>query len=503
MEFNEEQVKQIIKEIYEAIKEDGYDPISQLTGYLVSGDPNYICTYKGARNKVEDLFPEDIIEVLLKEFINNEEIRREFISDLASLIEIPSVVGKPDGIYPFGKDCARAVDKALEIAGRFGLKTENHEYHCASAIYGEGEKEVGIIAHLDVVPAERTGWTYEPYKLTLDKGLYIGRGTNDDKGPLLCALYALRYLAENNIKLPFAVRLIMGSDEEVGSSDLEYFKSVRKPPVFSFTPDAEYPVSIGEKGIMRFVICLGKLDSVTSIGAGTVTNAVPGTAFAVVNGKRIETVGRTAHASTPESGINAISLLVDELEKNGLVLPSDKKKFGFLKEAADDYKGKFFGIDFADEYFGYLTCVESVLYVGDDGKAYQKYDVRFPMSGKFEDLDAKIKAKAAEYGFEVVECHASNGYFKSPDSAEIKALTSACEEVLGHECKPYTMGGGTYARSMPGAVAFGGRITECFGLLGEGRGSCHDVDEYYAVEEADKSIEIFVKALTNLTDVIR
>ncbi len=438
----------------------------------------------------------------VKEFISDEKIRREFVSDLASLIEIPSVVASPDGIYPFGRDCARAVDKALEIAARFGLATENHDYHCASAIYGEGEKEVGIIAHLDVVPAG-SGWTYEPYKLTLDKGLYIGRGTNDDKGPLLCALYALRYLAENNVKLPFAVRVIMGSDEEVGSTDLEYFKSIRKPPVFSFTPDAEYPVSIGEKGIMRFVVCLGRPDpSVTAIGAGTVTNAVPGSAFAVVNGKRIEVTGRTAHASTPESGLNAISLLVDELTKNGLIAPSDEKKFAFLKAAADDYKGKFFGIDFADEYFGYLTCVESVLSIGEDGKVYQKYDVRFPMSGSFEELDAKIRAKAAEYGFEVVESHAGNGYFKSPDSAEIKSLTSACEEVLGHECKPYTMGGGTYARSMPGAVAFGGRIVECFGLLGEGRGSCHDVDEYYAVEEADKSIEIFVKSLENLSEVI-
>lgn len=439
----------------------------------------------------------------VKEFINDEKIRREFVSDLASLIEIPSVVAEQDGIYPFGKNCARAVDKALEIAERFGFRTENHDYHCASAIYGDGEKEVGIIAHLDVVPAG-SGWTYEPYKLTIDKDLYIGRGTNDDKGPLLCALYALRYLAENGIKLPFAVRVIMGSDEEVGSSDLEYFKSVRKAPVFSFTPDAEYPVSIGEKGIMRFVICLGKLDdSITDIGAGTVTNAVPGTAFAVVNGKRVEVTGRTAHASMPESGINAISLLVDELEKNGLVPENDKTKFAFLKEAADDYKGKFFGIDFADEYFGYLTCVESVLYIGEDGKAYQKYDVRFPMSGCFEDLDAKVRAKAAGYGFDVVECHAGNGYFKSPDSAEIKALTSACEKVLGHECKPYTMGGGTYARSMPGAVAFGGRITECFGRLGEGRGSCHDVDEYYAVEEADKSIEIFVLSLKNLAEVIK
>ena len=77
-------------------------------------------------------------------------------------------------------------------------------------------------------------------------------------------------------------------------------------------------------------------------------------------------------------------------------------------------------------------------------------------------------------------------------------MTSACEEVLGYQCSPYTMGGGTYARSMPGAVAFGARIKEYADLLGDGRGKAHDRDEYIAIDEVKRGIEIMIKSLLNI-----
>lgn len=436
----------------------------------------------------------------IKEYINDEKIRREYVKDLRSLVEIPSVVTEPDGIYPYGKNCADVLDKAIEIADRFGFKTENHDYHCASAVYGEGNKEIGIIAHLDVVPAGN-GWSYEPYALTVDKDLLIGRGTLDDKGPFMSALYAMRYFADNGIKLPFSVRLIMGSDEEVGSTDLQYYKSVKETPDFSFTPDADFPVCIGEKGIMSIKIDLGEVDpSITDICAGTVTNAVPGEAYAVVNGEKYTAIGATAHASTPDKGLNAIALLVDMLEEKGLIKDSDKKKLDFLRRGALDTKGNVLGIAFEDEYFGGLTCTESVMKL-EDGRIHQYYNIRYPMSKSFEELDSIAKATVEAHGFTVISSQGDKGYFNSPDSAEIKALTDACETTLGYTCKPYTMGGGTYARHMEGAVAFGGRIEEFNGKLGAGKGCCHDRDEYYAIGEAEKSVEIFIRALTNLGNI--
>ncbi len=439
-----------------------------------------------------------------EEYFNSGVIRAEFESDLSALLSVPSVAGKAEGVYPYGRECARAVDTAIGIAKRLGFRTENHEYHCASAIMGDSPTEIGIVAHLDVVPAGG-GWNCEPYALTVDreKGLYIGRGSLDDKGPLLVAMYAMRYFADNGIKLPFSVRLIMGSDEEVGSSDMEYFKSVRKPPVFSFTPDADFPVCIGEKGIMRVAVDLGEAGSdITGLSAGTVVNAVPGEAYAVIGGGRVDVTGRTAHASTPHKGVNAVALLADALLRSELISESDIPKFKFLKEAGEDIRGRVLGTEYSDEHFGPLTSVASVLRL-TDGHIIQHFDIRYPMSRKFDRVYADIEKAVSARGFKIISHGGGDGYYSSADSKEIKALTAACEEVFGRECKPFTIGGGTYARELPNTVAFGPDTAEYHNLLGEGTGGCHDSNEYLAIELAQKSFAIYVRSILNLRDCYR
>ena len=437
----------------------------------------------------------------IEEYFKSEVIRKEFESDLARLLSVPSVAGKAEGIYPYGRECARAVDTAVEIAGRLGFRTENHEYRCASAVYGESEKEIGILAHLDVVPAGG-GWDYEPYSLTIDreKGVYIGRGSLDDKGPLLIAMYVMRYFADNGIKLPFAVRLIMGSDEEVGSTDMRYFKTVRKVPAFSFTPDADFPVCIGEKGIMHVELDLGEVDgSIKDISAGTVANAVPGDAYAVIGENRFSVTGRTAHASAPHKGVNAVALLSEVLLSSGLLSESDAEKFRFLKEAGEDIRGASLGTAYSDDEFGPLTSAASVLRLR--GRSLiQTFDIRFPMSRDYDRVRADIERAVTARGYKIARHGGSNGYYSSAESKEIRALTSACEEVFGRECKPFTIGGGTYAREMPGTVAFGPDLQEYHGILGEGTGGCHDRNEYLAIELAEKSFGVYARALLNLKE---
>ena len=435
----------------------------------------------------------------IDEYFKSPKIREEFESDLRSLLSIPSVASSAEGEYPYGRECARVLDKAMEIAGRLGFKTENHEYHCASAIFGDSPVEIGILAHLDVVPAGG-GWNYEPYGLTVDreKGLYIGRGTLDDKGPLLIAMYAMRYLKENGVSLPFSVRLIMGSDEEVGSSDMRYFLKVRKAPAFSFTPDADFPVCIGEKGIIHIVLDLGEVDeSIEEIAAGTVANAVPNEAYAVIGENRFSVKGKTAHASTPHKGVNAVALLADVLLSSGTLAESDIEKFRFLKEAGEDIRGVSLGTDYSDEVFGPLTSTASVLKL-ENRRLYQTFDIRFPMSRDYDRVLADISRSVAVRGFTIARHGGSNGYYSSAESKEVRSLTAACEEVFGRECKPFTIGGGTYAREVPGTVAFGPDTAEYHDLLGKGTGGCHDSDEYLAIELAEKSFCIYVRSLLNL-----
>lgn len=463
-------------------------------------------------------------EKILKEvevYLDQDDIKSQFEKDLALMISIPSIAGKREGIYTFGSPCAKAIDTAIEMGSSYGFKTENHDYYCASIISGRKPDEVGIVAHLDVVPAG-SGWSYDPYKLTIEDDKYIGRGTLDDKGPFICGLYTMRFLKEAGKRLPFSIRLLAGSDEEVGSSDLEYFAKVKKPPFFSFTPDAEFPVCIGEKGILQVDIMLGRLPSVIAeLGGGSVSNAVPDTAYAVIwddktdvnniseyekisverlDEKRIKisASGKVAHAAKPENGINAIGILANFLNKSDLI-DCDKKPFKFLAQACAEYFGRSLGIDRVSQSFDYLTCVGSVLSV-IDGIIIQNFNIRYIPDTTYKPVFEKIVKILSPQGFAAQLGQFSEGYLIAANDEKVRALTDACETVLGYECKPYAIGGGTYARWLPNTVAFGAAIENERDKFGEDRGSEHQRDEYISFEEIKKTILIYVFSILNLAD---
>ena len=65
----DQEIKQILKEVYDALKEKGYNPTSQLVGYILSEDPTYITTHNGARNKIRRLDRDDILQSVLKYYL--------------------------------------------------------------------------------------------------------------------------------------------------------------------------------------------------------------------------------------------------------------------------------------------------------------------------------------------------------------------------------------------------------------------------------------------------
>ncbi len=115
---------------------------------------------------------------------------------------------------------------------------------------GEGEEIVGIAGHLDIVPVGGD-WTYDPFKLTREGDYVYGRGTTDDKGPVLEALYAMKLLRDSGVKLNKRVRLIMGCNEETGSKCMEHYNEVAEELSCGFTPDASFPCIHGEKGMVH------------------------------------------------------------------------------------------------------------------------------------------------------------------------------------------------------------------------------------------------------------
>ena len=119
----------------------------------------------------------------------------DILRDLGTLVAIPSVCGTADGMYPYGKEPARALDTALALARSYGLETQNVDYYAGHAQYGEGDENAIVMAHLDVVPAGE-GWDTDPFQMVEKDGLLFGRGVSDNKGPAVIALHCLRALKE-------------------------------------------------------------------------------------------------------------------------------------------------------------------------------------------------------------------------------------------------------------------------------------------------------------------
>lgn len=67
------QIENILKEVYNSLTEKGYNPTSQIVGYLLSGDPTYITSYNNARGVINRVERDEIIEFLVKNFLNDEK----------------------------------------------------------------------------------------------------------------------------------------------------------------------------------------------------------------------------------------------------------------------------------------------------------------------------------------------------------------------------------------------------------------------------------------------
>ena len=167
-----------------------------------------------------------------------------------------------------------------------GFDTRNIDNYLLEVNYGQGERTLGILGHLDVVP-EGEGWSHAPYGAEIDGGCMYGRGTSDDKGPMVSALYALRAVREAGLPLKDGVRLIMGLNEESGSADIAYYKRENAMPDYGFSPDADYPVINCEKGGLGINLD-GELKPgegafpILAIRCGTRVNIVPNLAEATL-----------------------------------------------------------------------------------------------------------------------------------------------------------------------------------------------------------------------------
>ena len=460
-----------------------------------------------------------------------DEVWDDVLEDIAELVSHPSVAdgsaAEPDA--PFGPDARAALDCALGIADRLGYETSCDEGYIGIAdIPGERPEQIATIAHCDVVPAG-PGWNTDPFHMERREGWLLGRGVIDDKGPAVLSLYAGAYLLRQGVTPRYTFRALLGSDEEVGMTDVHHYLETHEDPLFLFTPDADFPVCNAEKGCYGGVVRSAPIHDgrIISWSGAEASNAIPGQSvleFAVdaselpaprANADRIviEPVGEgrsrvTAtgiggHASLPEGTINAIGLVTDYLlefvDANPGTLSDNEVGFVKLMDLLTaDTDGQALGIASSSETFGPLTINAGVVRL-HDGRFEQSIDVRYPESIAADDITAALARAAGRFGATFELDMDKPPFWVSAESAEVRTLIGTYNEVTGRHAEPFSMGGGTYARNFKRAVSFGPE--ELDQALPEWGGVMHGPNECANEAQLRQALKIYILAILRLMEL--
>ncbi len=446
-----------------------------------------------------------------------EAHREAILADIERMVRIASVSkpSKPEDIEadgPFGPGCKRAMDEMLAIAREHGFCTKNCEYYVGTIGEGEfhPENTIGFWNHLDVVPTGE-GWSQDPFEPVLKDGFLIGRGAQDNKGPAIGILYLMQCIRELSIPMKHELRSFVGCDEERGMCDLEYYKKHYPTPMLSMIADSGFPVCYGEKGIVEGqFLSKEKFGSpVKMVAGGSASNMIPDRTKAVfaysdelyrelksmevpekleVEADKesicVTAFGTSRHSAFPEGSVNAIYQLANALcniKKLGSV---NQKLFLELAGVTKEYYGETEKIAFSDEVSGKTTCAGTVLSM-EDGHLCINLNIRYAITQDSSALIEQLETYALAHGFEWrLERLSKPNYFPKEHPA-VSYLTDLYNEWMGTHTEAFVMGGGTYARKLPKAFAYGiggmpktaDDIAREKRLFKPGTGGAHEPDE--------------------------
>ena len=462
--------------------------------------------------------------------------REEFIAELQGIAQIPSVsradLAQPGA--PFGPDCRKVLDYALERGCYYGFDTADHDGYAGSITWGDYDHSIGVIAHLDVVPVG-DGWVYPTFGATYlpEHDVLIGRGVDDNKSAFVGGLFAMRMLREFGVPMCHGVRLICGTSEETGMQDMAALRQMgHRFPETSLVPDAGFPVNYAQKGMVDGAITTPCEGNLLQLDAGSVRNVIPDEAACVIaadveavraamgnvdpadaalvdisaveGGTRIVAKGKSGHAAFPAGGDNAIGRLARVLTTAQLLTGTAKSAIEALATLTADPYGESEGVAFTDEPSGQLTLVYGVAHL-KAGVLTISVDSRYPVTMDGAKLEADLRAAWAKLNFAVKEFDLSEPFYIPVEDPRVTALMSLYKDVTGRDDPPYAMGGGTYSRAVPGAISFGpgmpGTKSDYSAFLPEGHGGAHGRDEVLPINKMLTCCKIYVAALAELDGV--
>ena len=440
------------------------------------------------------------------------ELKDDMIASIQQNMRIESVRGESAPGAPYGEGPKAALDDVLALGEKLGFRTGQADNRVGWIEYGEGEEMVGILGHVDVVPAG-DGWTHPAFGAEIHDGVLWGRGCLDDKGPVIMAVYALKAIRDLNLPIDRRIRVLFGSDEECGSSCVTYYvENGYEMPTIGFTPDAQFPAIFCEKGTSNFlagtkIYNKGEID-VEYFGGGVAANVVPPVCKLIVNGPLkvtpeegitvteengktiVEATGFSAHGSTPELGVNAVVKLLNAVKENDFGGDFQQLVNFILEEIGNETNGKSLDILYQDEETGETTVNLGVVKYDGEEMSFT-LDIRYPKNGDAEVIDDKVINRINSYNFDVLKKTNNKLLYVPKDSELVSKLVKVYEAQTGDKREPIAIGGGTYAKEFPNMVAFGPVFPGEPDVI-------HQPNERVAVEQLIRAAQVTAAAMYEL-----
>lgn len=436
-----------------------------------------------------------------------EKHQKESLAALKRLIDIPSV-NAADGTSfpPFGKAIEECLTEALTICEELGMTT----YHDPAgfygyADYGQGEELIAVLCHLDVVPAgDLALWETDPFQAVVKEGVMYGRGSQDDKGPTIAALYAFKAVVDSGVAFNKRIRFVFGTDEETLWRCMAHYNLKEEQPTKGFVPDSAFPVTYAEKGLLQAKL-IGPGSSAFALACGDAFNVVPGNAqyqgkdaqlvsqklaelgiSQTLTDQTVTVNGKAVHSSAAGQGVNAVNQLA-----TGLVQVHSHPMLQFLAEKVGTETNGFsiFG-EVKDEMTGELTFNVATIKVTET-KSEIELDLRIPVSYPAADLVPLLEKAAAAYGLTYEEFDHVPALYVPKESDLVQTLTTIYQNKTGDQTQPITSGGATYARTMKNMVAFGAHFPDTKSLA-------HQANEGISITEMVQAMDIYAEAIFQL-----
>lgn len=456
--------------------------------------------------------------------------KEEIIKSTCELIKIPSVYGESnDSSKPFGNNTSKALEYILDLGKKLGFKTKNLDGYCGYIEFGEGKEMLGIIGHLDVVPAE-DNWKHAPFNVSIEDGKIYGRGAIDDKGPVIANLYAMKAVMEQ-VKINKRVRLILGLNEERDWKCIEYYKKHEEIPTIAFSPDADFPCIYAEKGVLTTYIAeeYTKYEHekivIANINCNSnAINVVPKYCKIElkINSNEIDkmellkyakeqisnnkfnieikqendkiilvSTGIASHAAHPDLGVNAISMAL-------IIVNNILKKYEITIEILNEFS-KMIGMQYNGENLE-INCEDEsgklTLNVGNceliNNKIKIGMNLRIPVTTKIDEIENRFISRFGKNINVSFEGRKEPLYIEKENKL-IQILCNTFNEITGRKVEPIAIGGATYARAFKNCVSFGANMP------GE-KDMCHQADEFITIENLLLACQIYAEAIYKLTN---